>query len=203
MRCMRCGRHIADEAEFCPHCGHSTHGKEGIVRQRQQRESDSRTVLAVIAVVVALVVIMAVVFFTMILGFSEHHTTPTTVYDKTYIDNGVKITINAMSISNIPWDDVKIRLTDGTNFAYWSPDSRDLDDEPYISKNLTLGTLGLLNVTCMVCDTSGNGCVDRYDYFTLTTCDYSTDFSSKATYRTVLIYEPTGMLIGSEMAFTG
>ena len=201
MRCMQCGREIADEAEFCQYCGHSVHGKEGPVLRQSKAKSDSRIVLAVIAVAVALVVIMAFVYITMMLGVSERHTTPSATYYVATIDDGVMIDIRIYP--SVPWSDVKIRLTDGENSVYWSPDSKDLDGEEETSVNLSVETLGALSVTCTVYDISGNGVVDEFDCFSLTTCSYSSPFSSTTYYRAVLIYEPTDMLIGREQTFYG
>ncbi|MCJ7488527.1 MAG: hypothetical protein MUO87_00050, partial [Thermoplasmata archaeon] len=71
------------------------------------------------------------------------------------------------------------------------------------SVNLTDETLGSLSVACWAFDATGNGYVGGSDYLQVFTYGGATGFSSATTYTLVLMYEPTGGMIGNGLTFTG
>lgn len=165
----------------------------------RKKEDAVSPVIATI-LMVAITVVLAAVLYVMVLGFGgTQQTTPVATYSKATISNGVKITIVSISKTDVIWDDVKIQLSDGTNFAEWSPIADNLDNGSASSNNLGSANLGALGVTCIVFDIAGNGYVSGSDYFTLT----ASSFSSTTTYTAVLVYKVTGERIGTGSSFTG
>jgi flagellin-like protein len=168
---------------------------------------DAEAVSPVIATIlmVAITVVLAAVLYVMVLGFgSTSTTTPTATYSKTTITNGQQINIVSITKTDVGWDDIKVQLTDGTNFAEWSPATANLDGGTAVSSNLSVKTdLTGLTVCCTVFDVGGNGYASGSDYFKLFTYGGATAFTSSTTYSAVLIYEPTGEKMGTGISFTG
>jgi archaeal type IV pilus assembly protein PilA len=166
---------------------------------------DTEAVSPVIATIlmVAITVVLAAVLYVMVLGFGSTNTqTPAATYQKTTdatYTNGARITILSITNTQVSWNDVKIQLSDGTNFAEWSPVSTNLDGGSAVSSNLSSDTLGALTVYCIVFDVSGNGYISGSDYFIV----WATSFSSATTYSAVLIYDPSGEKMGTGATFTG
>ena len=165
-------------------------------------------VAIVVVVVVVIPVVLAAVLYVMVLGFSGPSAmTPLAMYQETTITNGVKMTIVAISNSEISWSDVTVGLTtDGTESVGWSPRARDLDNGSFASVNLTsTGATALwdIDMYCWVTAFSGDGYVGGQDYIEVFTAAGATTFSSATTYALVLIYEPTVELIGTGVTFTG
>src|SRR4030066_1464005 len=93
---------------------------------------DAEAVSPVIATIlmVAITVVLAAVLYVMVLGFGgTSTTTPAATYSKTTATNGQKISILSITKTDVPWDDVKGQLSDGTNFAEWDTVTTDLDGE--------------------------------------------------------------------------
>jgi hypothetical protein len=128
--------------------------------------------------------------------------TPTASYAKNTITNGQKITIVSISRLDVPWDDVKIQLSDGTNIAEWSP-TKAFQSSTVGHNYSTSALLTGLTVCVWITDVSGNGYVSGTDYFTVFTYGGATGFSSSTMYTVVLLYEPTGERCGTPLAFTG
>lgn len=165
----------------------------------RKKEDAVSPVIATI-LMVAITVVLAAVLYVMVLGFGgTQQTTPVATYSKTTISSGQRITIVSITKTDVSWSDVKIQLSDGTNFAEWSPVATNLSGGSAISANLSSDTLGALTVWCTVFDVSGNGYVSGSDYFQLV----ASSFVSTTTYSAVLIYEPTGEKIGTGQTFTG
>ena len=164
---------------------------------------DSEAVSPVIATIlmVAITVVLAAVLYVMVLGFGgTSQTTPAATYSKQTITNGQRVNIVSITKTDVSWDDIKVQLSDGTNFAEWDPVAADLDGGSAISANYSTDTLGTLTVCCIVFDVGGNGMVSGSDYFQLFTYGGATAFSGS--YSAVLIYVPTGEKIGTGQSFT-
>lgn len=164
---------------------------------------DSEAVSPVIATIlmVAITVVLAAVLYVMVLGFGgTSQTTPAATYQKTTITNGQKISIVSITKTDVSWDDVKVQLSDGTNFAEWDPVATQLTSTGAISANYSVDTLGALSVCAVVFDISGNGLVSGSDYMNLFTYGGATGFSGS--YTAVLIYVPTGERMGNALSFT-
>ena len=164
---------------------------------------DSEAVSPVIATIlmVAITVVLAAVLYVMVLGFGgTSTTTPAATYSKATITYGQKITIVSLTKTDVPWDDVKIQLSDGTTIAQWSPaKANQLTSTAY---NYSTNTLGTITVACMLTDVSGNGYVSGTDYFTLK-YQGANPFLSTTTYTAVLLYKVTGERCGQGVSFTG
>ena len=164
--------------------------------------------IIVIVIVVIPLVISAVLYF-MVLGFgSSTINTPSAFYleGSGSVTNGVEIEIMAITSSEVYWNDVRVCLTDGTDFARWSPQTRDLDGGSWTFVNLTSGgptALGDIDVYCIVSDIAGNGYVNSGDYIQVFTATGATAFSPTTVYTLVLEYKPTDESIGSGASFTG
>ena len=164
---------------------------------------DSEAVSPVIATIlmVAITVVLAAVLYVMVLGFGgTSTTTPAASYSKVTITYGQKITIVSITKTDVPWDDVKIQLSDGTNIAQWSP--AKANQLTVSSYNYSTSALGSITVACVLTDVSGNGYVSGTDYFTLK-YQGANPFLSTTTYTAVLLYEPTGERCGQGVSFTG
>ena len=165
---------------------------------------DSEAVSPVIATIlmVAITVVLAAVLYVMVLGFGgTSTTTPAASYSKATVTYGQKITIVSITKTDVPWDDVKIQLSDGTNIAEWSPaKANQLTVSSYNYSPTALGSI--TGVACVLTDVSGNGYVSGTDYFTLK-YQGATPFSSSTTYTAVLLYKVTGEQCGQGVSFTG
>jgi flagellin-like protein len=166
---------------------------------------DSEAVSPVIATIlmVAITVVLAAVLYVMVLGFGGTSTqTPAATYQKNTIANGQKITIVSITKTDVPWDDVKIQVSDGTNIAQWSP-TKAFQSSTVGHNYSTQTTLTGLTVCVWITDVSGNGYVSGTDYFTVFTYGGATGFSSGTQYSAVLLYEPSGERCGQAITFTG
>jgi flagellin-like protein len=166
---------------------------------------DSEAVSPVIATIlmVAITVVLAAVLYVMVLGFGGTSTqTPAATYQKNTITNGQKITIVSITKTDVPWDDVKIQVSDGTNIAQWSP-TKAFQSSTVGHNYSTSATLTGLVVCVWLTDVSGNGYVSGTDYFTVFTYGGATGFSSGTQYSAVLLYEPSGERCGQAITFTG
>jgi flagellin-like protein len=170
-----------------------------------RKDSDAVSPVIATILMVAITVVLAAVLYVMVLGFGgSSTTTPAATYQKTTITAGQKITIVSLTKTDVSWTDVKVQLSDGTNFAEWSPVATNLDGGAAISSNLsTAAAMGGITVCCLVFDVSGNGYVSGSDYFQLFTYGGATAFSSAGSYSAALIYEPTGEKMGTGVVFTG
>jgi flagellin-like protein len=160
---------------------------------------DSEAVSPVIATIlmVAITVVLAAVLYVMVLGFGgTSQTTPAATYNKTTITDGQRITIVSITKTDVSWDDVRVQLSDATNFAEWDPVAADLDSGGAVSANLSSDTLGALTVWCTVFDNAGNGLVSGSDYFQVVCAGFS------GSYTAVLVYVPTGERMGNALSFT-
>ena len=167
---------------------------------------DSEAVSPVIATIlmVAITVVLAAVLYVMVLGFggTTSHT-PVATYSKNTIANGQKITIVSITKTDVPWDDVKIQVSDGTNIAEWNTTKAAVIAAGTAAVNLTTQSLGSLTVCVVLTDVSGNGYVSGTDFFTAFTYGGATGFASGTQYSAVLLYEPSGERIGQAITFTG
>ena len=167
---------------------------------------DSEAVSPVIATIlmVAITVVLAAVLYVMVLGFGgTSTTTPAASYSKVTITYGQKITIVSITKTDVPWDDVKIQLSDGTNIVQWSPaKANQLTSTAYNYSTQSLPSTPAVLVCCVLTDVSGNGYVSGTDYFTLK-YQGATPFSSSTTYTAVLLYKVTGEQCGQGVSFTG
>lgn len=125
-------------------------------------------------------------------------TTPAALYSKQTVTGGQRINIVSITKTDVPWDDIKILLSDGTNFAEWQTATSDLDGGMAVTMQYGSRSLGSMTVYCNVTDIGGNGCVNAADYFVL-----SGVFSTSTTYNAVLVYELTSEQIGTGLSFNG
>ncbi len=167
---------------------------------------DSEAVSPVVGTIllVAITVLLAAVLYVMALGiWGTSSPTPVATYSKNTIANGQKITIVSITKTDVPWDDVKIQVSDDTNISEWSTTRAAVIAAGNASVNLTAQSLGNLTVCIILTDVSGNGYVSGTDFFTAFTYGGATCFSSRTEYSAVLLYEITGERIGQPMTFTG
>jgi flagellin-like protein len=165
---------------------------------------DAEAVSPVIATIlmVAITVVLAAVLYVMVLGFGgTSTTTPAATYSKAPIVGGEQINIVSITKTDVAWDQIKVQLSDGTNFAEWETVTADLDGGSAITAQLGMDTLGTLNVYLNVTDVGGNGFVSGSDYFKVTGAGGV--FASGTTYSAVLIYTETGEKIGTGVTFNG
>jgi len=163
---------------------------------------DSEAVSPVIATIlmVAITVVLAAVLYVMVLGFGgTSTTTPAATYQKASITNGEKITIVSITKTDVPWDDVKIQVSDGTTIQAWT--STKTAQSTTNAVNLGAKLLGTgLTVTVNLTDVSGNGLVSGTDYFTIQATTGS--FTAGTQYTAVLLYIDTGERCGQPITFT-
>jgi flagellin-like protein len=167
---------------------------------------DYEAVSPVIATIllVAITVVLAAVLYVMVLGIGGTSSyTPVATYSKNTITNGQQITIVSITKTDVPWDDVKIQVSDYTNISEWSTTKAAVIAAGEATVNLTTQSLGNLTVCIILTDVSGNGYVSGTDYFTIFTYGGATGFSSGTEYSAVLLYEISGERIGQPMTFTG
>jgi hypothetical protein len=158
-------------------------------------------VLAVVGIFAS--VGLAAILYVMVLGFDGvDGNTPVAALARNTITNGVKFTIVSITRTDMPWDDVRIQLSDGTNIAEWSP-TRALQTSTVGHNYSTSTALTGLTVCLWIYDLSGNGFVNGADYFTLFTYGGATGFAYDTVYSAVLLYEPSGERIGQAITFTG
>ncbi len=124
--------------------------------------------------------------------------TPNARYSETPLTGGIAVTILEITRSHIPWDDVRIRLTDGVIVMQWSPSSSHLDNGSSATERYNTGSLGTVPVELSVTDLAGNGQLDVSDFFTV----IMGQSSSQVNYTIGLIYEPTGDFLGQGVTFT-
>lgn len=129
--------------------------------------------------------------------------TPAATYSKSSLTNGEQINIVSITRTDVPWDEIQIWLSDGTNIAGWDPMTADLDGGSAVTVNYTTNVTGPLTVCLHVTDVGGNGFVSASDYFKVFTYQGATRFSTSTIYSAVLIFKPTGESIGSGVTFTG
>jgi len=157
---------------------------------------DSEAVSPVIATIlmVAITVVLAAVLYVMVLGFGgSSGQTPTATYQDTPATGGRKVTVLDIQASNpVTWDAVTVQLTDGTNFASWTPLKEDLNDGAGDSMNYSSDTCGSLTIWCTVVDLAGDGYVSGSDYMVFTAV-----FPSGTEFSAWLLYEDTGKTIGN------
>lgn len=169
---------------------------------------DSEAVSPVIATIlmVAITVVLAAVLYVMVLGFGgTSQTTPAATYSKAPITNGQQIGIVSITRADVSWDQIKVQMTDGTNFVEWETAAADLDGGSAVTQNYSTKTLGTGGpvICCQVTDIGGNGFVSGTDYFRLFTYGGATGLSSGTTYTAVLVYTETGERIGTGITFNG
>lgn len=99
---------------------------------------------------------------------------------------------------DVSWDEVVVRLSDGSNSTLWSPppDARDIGLPAGF-----LRTLGNLTVGCVHGDLQGNGFVNRGDYLVVTIFSGG-GFSPSSSYSLTVEYAVTGEPI-CEASFSG
>lgn len=164
---------------------------------------DSEAVSPVIATIlmVAITVVLAAVLYVMVLGFGgTSTTTPAATYSKATISGGEKITIVSITKTDVPWDDVKIQLSDPSgHFWTWEPVTDNLDDGNPVTQDYGVDTKETsVSLSLNVTDVGGNGFVSGTDYFTVVGA-----FVSGTSYTAALVYTVTGEIMGTGVVFTG
>jgi flagellin-like protein len=162
---------------------------------------DSEAVSPVIATIlmVAITVVLAAVLYVMVLGFGgTSTTTPAATYSKQTVSGGQRINIVSITKTDVPWDDVKVQLSDGTLFAEWDTVTTDLDGGAAVTAPYGSDVMGAVTVFLNVTDVGGNGFVSGTDYIVLTG-----NFASGGAYSVALVYTVTGEKMGTGIAFNG
>ena len=115
---------------------------------------------------------------------------PTMTLGRTNLPGGVGIkwTCSAPT-SALSWDNVTMRLTDGTETVNWSLEVGGLGGGMANTTEFGPMTLGSLTVFLNVTDLAGNGFTNNADYFTFTTSGGK--FNPARDYTVTLIYKPT------------
>lgn len=154
-------------------------------------------ILGVVAIVAEIG--LSAVLYVMVLGFpSSGNDTPTAILLKDPIVGGVKFTIGPTT-SEVAWTELSI-LVDTLEVAVaWAPSTSDLTGDIGTTAVYGPDALGALSVTLTVTDLSGDGRVDRGDYFTLTA---SPNFSDSEEYSLAMIYEPADSVF-AQSTFSG
>ena len=205
MNCPRCGHEASEDFSFCPSCGFSfdqraTMPERDYATPGNGGRSRTTIVIAIVAVSVVIIVLMSVLYV-MISGFPvTDGRTPAATYSMTPVDGGWRIQVLSITKTDVPWDDVLVQVSDGSNIVDWSPKKADLDDGYMESATYTPKDMGSLTVALNVTDLSGNGYVGGSDSFTVTA---SPSFSPGTQYTAVLIYELTGGTMGIGVTFSG
>jgi FlaG/FlaF family flagellin (archaellin) len=207
MNCPNCGVNILDGSSFCQKCGFQVGTPQFTSSQLGPQPTNDNKVLWIVVILVILLVVVPIVLsavlYFMVLGFGGTSTqTPDAMYQKSTIANGQEITIVAITKTDVPWDDVKIQLSDGTNIAEWST-IMALQSTTAGHNYSASTTLTGLTVCLWVYDVSGNGYVSGTDFFTIFTYGGATGFAPTTQYSAVLLYEPSGERCGQPISFTG
>ena len=126
--------------------------------------------------------------------------TPAATYSKASISGGVQVNIVSITRTDVAWDQIKVQLSDGTNFWEWSTATDDLDGGSALTHDYGVQTTGGISVYLNVTDVGGNGFMSGSDYFRVTA---SPAFATGTSYTAVLIYTETSEKIGTGIAFTG
>jgi parallel beta-helix repeat protein len=121
-------------------------------------------------------------------------TTPTALFVRTTVTNGVKVTIASVS-EEVTWDDFSITLSDQIDNATWTLSSDYLDDGYPSVHSFGAIALGTLTVYLNATDVLGDGLVGEWDYFILVAVPYG--FNIALAYTVEMVYEPTGDAMGS------
>jgi len=155
-------------------------------------------VVVVVIVVIAIPMILSAVMYFTVFG-TDGSGTPTATFAKATITNGEKITVVSISRADVSWDDITVQLSDGMNFATWTPTMTDMSTAG--GHNYSGKSLGSLTVYMNAYPLVGNGYVFIGDYATFQTA--GAPFSSSTQYSVTLVYEPTGEQIGTASTFMG
>lgn len=159
--------------------------------------------IAIVTVWLVVILIMAVaVLHSMVV---ESHppgpgATPTATYSKTSVTNGYIVTIVLITYPYISWDQIRVQMTDGSNWCELEPTAADLDGGSAVSDALggDVAVLGRITVNCTVTDDDGNGFVTGGDSFRL----LSENWASGVTYTAVLIWMETHERMGNGITFS-
>ena len=101
----------------------------------------------------------------------------------------------------LDWDQITLRLTDGTSTVNWSLTMMGLDSGTYNMSEFGPRTLGALTVFLNVTDVDGNGAVNSTDFFLFTTSGGK--FLASGNYVLTIVYEPTAIDDVAQMTFKG
>jgi len=100
-------------------------------------------------------------------------------------DDARTLTIDYVE-TTIPWENMTIQLSDGTNFVQWEPTMVGP-----LAESLGIKSLGTLYVDANITHTKGNGIVSPGDRVTVSAAGTG-NFSSSAVYTLTLRFEGTG-----------
>ncbi len=116
---------------------------------------------------------------------------PTMTIGRTNLPGGVGIkwTCSSEPTAALPWENVTVRLTDGTETVDWSLAMGGLSGGVANTTEFGTRTLGSLTVFLNVTDLDGNGLTNLSDYLTFTTSGGK--FNPARDYTVTLIYKPT------------
>jgi len=177
--------------------------------QPQPQTNESKPALIIILVMLVVFIIL-IAFCLAVFQITAPRSgpllgTPAATYSKAPVVGGWQINIVAISRTNVPWDDIRVCLGNGTDNALsdraqWETRTGDLDGGSMITATYAAEPLGTLSVNLTVTDMSGDGKVGGTDYFTVTA---NPAFSSATNYTAFLVFEPTLEPIGFGITFTG
>lgn len=204
--CESCGRPVPAGAASCQNCAAVVAAQAVPAPSRpsagyaspppQTKTPSSKKKLVAVAVVA--VVVIAALAAVIVFSSSGGSSTPSAIYEKTASPGGWTITISEITKTDVGWDDVKVRVSEGTDFVEWETQTIAHDEGNTVAAIYGSRTLGGTAVMLQVSDVTGNGFVGAGDYFELmATFDSGTDYS------TVLIYEPSDERMGDGITFVG
>ncbi len=159
---------------------------------------DAEAVSPVIATIlmVAITVVLAAVLYVMVLGFGTNpNATPAATYSKASATGGAKINIVSITRNDVSWDDVKVQLSKGGDFAEWSPVALPLNTGSAVTVAQGVGAGALSGFSLNVTDLGGNGVVSGSDYLTIIG-------TFAGSYTCALIFVPSGEMIGTGVTFS-
>jgi predicted nucleic acid-binding Zn ribbon protein len=197
--CVACGRALDWDAKICQYCGHDYRSKVLKFSQPHQPKK-SKSGLWVVGIIVAVVVVVFVLpmlLYVMVIGLDgTPATTPTAVYSSHFVTGVCCVNITSISKSDVAWDDVKVQLSYIATTVEWQPRAIDLTGAPWVTVSYGPMLVYSVNVTLAVTDLAGDGLVGADDSLMFTAADFGT-----GSHRAVLVYNPTGELIGGGTYF--
>lgn len=90
---------------------------------------------------------------------------------------------------DVPWDEIRIKLSDGNGTVIWTPEESTLKAGSTCSEPLAALSLGSITIRCNLTDLDGNGWVNRGDGFTLRTTGPN-EFLTSEIYSVEVAYGP-------------
>ncbi len=159
------------------------------------RKHSRRTWTILLVLFVAVVIVIAgVAWYVLTLGFGPAGPVPPRAaiwHDE--VPNGFRCTFGYWTTENsrpVPWSELMIQLTEGTNYASWHVNTQDLNAGTSVTHDYGVSPFGSLSVFLNVSDVAGNGYADHLDSFEITAGNGA--FSYGDVYLVFVLWEPDG-----------